>query len=193
VIATVDTRKFDSTDHFSDDEDLEQVGSEPLMTHVNVDLDEEAKGDTSKDEIVEEYGDTAVYRIVGQLSYINSPAHEHRMEKILTDIGIKNIVFCLKYCWYIDLDGIDILKEMVTVSEAKEKVVVLAGVKNIRHQLSIHPFFQEKEKISQVFTTYSEALEFLSISTEEAAKKILPIESTQSTESVQHTESVNEV
>jgi len=180
LIATVDTRKFDSFSenilHTSDQEEqINKFVEDPQIDSEIVPLEEEIEEEVNNKEYIEEgyvedFGDTIVYRIIGQLSYINSPAHEHRIEKILMDVGIKNIVFSFAYCLYMDLDGADILQEMITLSEAKGKFILLAGVrKSVKAQLKEHPFYQKMEKNGHVFLTYSEALDSL---IENAEKKI---------------------
>lgn len=108
----------------------------------------------------EEFGDTLVYRITGQLTYVNSIAHIHRIKKFAKTKGLKHVIISLRYLWYADLDGVDSLEEMVEVLEAHGIQVYFAGVIHeiVVKTLSKHPFYREKVNSSSIFTSYLDAL-----------------------------------
>jgi len=112
---------------------------------------------------VEEFGDTLVYRITGQLTYINSIAHIHRIKRFAKQNGLKNVIISLRYLWYTDLDGIDAMKEMVDILEAERVRVLFAGVINsvIQGALEKHPFYQQKVTNNCIFSTYLDALNYV--------------------------------
>jgi MFS superfamily sulfate permease-like transporter len=110
----------------------------------------------------EEFGDTLVYRITGQLTFVNGIAHVQRMGYI-ADSTIKNVVISLRYLYYVDLDGIDALQDMVEKLHAKDTKVLFTGVLdvNVKAALEKHKFYQEIKHQGLVFPSYIEALAFL--------------------------------
>lgn len=65
----------------------------------------------------EGFSDTIIYRFNGELTYINSLAHVERLKRL----NYENIVLSLKHTFYLDLDGLDALEEMIEDLETKGK------------------------------------------------------------------------
>ena len=57
----------------------------------------------------ETFTDTIIYRFNGELTYINSLAHVERLKQI----NYENTVLSLKHTFYLDLDGLDALEEII--------------------------------------------------------------------------------
>jgi len=53
-------------------------------------------------------GQTIVYRIVGDLTYIAALHHMSRLKRMDTS---KNLIISFRYCFYVDMDGLDALEE----------------------------------------------------------------------------------
>jgi MFS superfamily sulfate permease-like transporter len=110
-----------------------------------------------------ELGDTIVYRFTGQLTYVNAVAHCHRIKRLAEDVNINCVVLSLRFVWYIDLDGIDALKEMVDILEANSIRILFSGVihGNVATMLDKHPFFQNQKSEHHLFASYLDALNSL--------------------------------
>jgi len=63
-----------------------------------------------------------VYRIPGDLTYLNAPSHTDRSKKIPE--RYKTIILSLRHLFYLDLDGLDALTDMVQVWEMEKRFVV---------------------------------------------------------------------
>ncbi len=89
---------------------------------------------------------------------MNASTHCNRIKKVANDINVHTVIFSLRYLWYVDLDGIDALKDIVDALESQNKRVLFSGVVRgiVNEELERHPFFQEKK--SHFFDTTTEAI-----------------------------------
>lgn len=55
--------------------------------------------------------DTVIYRIVGDLTYISALHHCQRLRRLDSS---KHLIISLRYCYYVDLDGMDALEETLS-------------------------------------------------------------------------------
>jgi SulP family sulfate permease len=69
---------------------------------------------------------TLVYTIKGQLVYINAQAHVNRFEHKL--FGTENIIIRLRELYFIDLDGVEALDEILEICKVKKINVYISGV-----------------------------------------------------------------
>lgn len=84
-----------------------------------------------------------VYRIAGQITYVNGRAHEERAERAASRLeGFKTVVISMRTVWTIDFDGIDSLHTMIKIFEESGMTCVLDGVTRVRAQLKGHAFFE---------------------------------------------------
>eukprot|EP01039_Chlorochromonas_danica_P008941 gene8941-9864_t len=84
-----------------------------------------------------------VYRIAGQLTYINASSHMERAEKIVSRLdGFDTVVISLRTVWSMDLDGVDALEGMIGIFKEKKKRVIVDGVSRLRHMFEEHDFFK---------------------------------------------------
>lgn len=104
-------------------------------------------------------GDVTVYRLAGELTYFNGRAHEERVKKIN---ACHTIILNLRNLFYIDLDGVDTLQEMVNECEARgKKAIISSAGEFIEPLLSKAPWYQAMRGDNRVFASTTEALNAL--------------------------------
>lgn len=102
--------------------------------------------------------DVAVYRFAGELTYFNGRAHEEAIKKMKADA----LVFSLRNLFYLDLDGMDALQEIVEHVEASGKRVVITGAgEYVKPMLEKTAWFRKMEKQGKIFSSSTEALDAL--------------------------------
>ena len=85
-----------------------------------------------------------VYRIAGQLSYINANAHITRAKKIVSRAhGIDVLIISMRTVWTLDLDGVDALDTICSIFDSCHIICYIEGVSRIRGVLGEHEFFQK--------------------------------------------------
>jgi len=172
LISQLDTSKFDKTGTF-DEDTLKTIQIErPNENDGGIHDSLVSGGSDTIPEIEEFAGSILVYRITGQLTYINCNAHVHRIKQLVTP-GIKAIIISIRYLTYMDLDGVDALKEMVEELDNHHVEVFLSGIKKMKPVLEGHKFYMEKVEQNRVFPSYLEALDQIA---EIATKKEEPVE-----------------
>jgi SulP family sulfate permease len=102
--------------------------------------------------------DVIVYRFAGELTYFNAKSHEDAFRKIQAD----TLILSLRNLFYIDLDGLDILHEIIGHQEKAGKKVILTGASEfITPLLEKSAWFRAKEQAGAVFGSTTEALRSL--------------------------------
>ncbi len=102
-----------------------------------------------------EESDVAVYRFAGELTYFNGRSHEDSMKKIKAG----TLVLSLRNLFYIDLDGLETLEEIVKEEEASGRTVLISSASEyIKPILEKTAWFRKKEEEGKVFGSTSEAL-----------------------------------
>ncbi|HLD71690.1 MAG TPA: SulP family inorganic anion transporter [Candidatus Peribacteraceae bacterium] len=102
--------------------------------------------------------DVTVYRFAGELTYFNGKSHEDAMRKIHAD----TLILSLRNLFYIDLDGLEALENMVEHQEAAGRTVLLTGASEyIKPLLEKASWFTSREKEGVVFSSTTDALKFL--------------------------------
>ena len=110
---------------------------------------------------LEEHGDILVYRFAGLLTYINSLSHMEAIEQIKKP---HTVILALRNLFFMDIDGLDALKEMVEMLESRKINVIITGANDdILAVLAKESFFQQKQKEKAVFSGTAEALKSLDI------------------------------
>lgn len=110
---------------------------------------------------LEEHGDILVYRFAGLLTYINSLSHMEAIEQIKKP---HTVILALRNLFFMDIDGLDALREMVELlEERKIKVLITSANDDILAVLAKESFFQQKQKEKAVFSGTAEALKSLDI------------------------------
>jgi len=70
-------------------------------------------------------GDTVIYRLVGDLTYISALQHVQRLRRL--DSG-KNLILSFRFCFYVDLDGLDALEEcMLELAHSRPSRIILVS------------------------------------------------------------------
>lgn len=101
-------------------------------------------------------GDTFIYRFVGELNYMNAEKHKEFLSKY---DGKQHIVFNFKNLFYVDLDGLESLDEMIEDLENRGRVVYLSGISSYMKPLfAKRHWFERKCEEACVFQNTGEAL-----------------------------------
>ena len=102
--------------------------------------------------------DVIVYRFAGELTYFNAKSHEDAIRKIKSD----TLILSLRNLFYIDLDGLDILEEIILHQETSGRKVIITGASEfIKPLLEKILWFVNMEKKGLVFGSTTDALKFL--------------------------------
>lgn len=119
-----------------------------------------AKIQTLKFNEVEKHGgDVIVYRFAGQMNYINSQSHLDNLNKMN---GIHTVILNFRNLFYIDMDGIDSLKEIIeTMKVAGKKIIITSAGPFILPALEREEWFSNMKQTSLVFNSTTEALKTL--------------------------------
>lgn len=99
--------------------------------------------------------DIVVYRFAGELTYFNGHSHEDN----IACIKAKTIILSLRNLLYIDIDGLEILHEIIKRAEKRGHVVYLTSISDfVRPVLEKADWFGRKEEIGGVFKSTTDAL-----------------------------------
>lgn len=112
-------------------------------------------------EALEEHGDVLVYRFAGQLTYINAQGHLEALSQISADT--KLVVLSFRNLFYIDIDGVDAVAEMIDLLERNGKTVYLSGVNRlVGAMVKRSGWYGNLKDSGRVFESASHALKQLS-------------------------------
>jgi sulfate permease, SulP family len=101
-------------------------------------------------------GNILIYRFVGELNYMNSQQHIRAIHLLKAQ---DNIILNLNSLFYIDVDGLDTLDEIVEEFEASGKKVYFAGISSfILPLFHKKEWFKKKEEHGEIFQTQQEAI-----------------------------------
>ena len=113
-------------------------------------------------EINEEDENTIVYTIKGQLVHFNSQNHLHRIEELVK--GTKNFIFRFRELYFIDLDGSQVLGEILELLKKNNIDIYITGISpNIKEILKQFPIYIELESQNFVLQKTSDVLRLLGI------------------------------
>ena len=100
---------------------------------------------------------TIIYSIKGKLAYINAQSHLSRFENNPTPY--ENIIFDLKDLYFLDLDGVEVLGEIINILHSQNKTVLISGTSHfIEKILNESHEFKVLKVNGLVFTSNYEAL-----------------------------------
>lgn len=100
-----------------------------------------------------------VYSFEGLLVYLNILAHEKNIKQISQNSKIHTVVLRFRHLFYVDLDGEEMLVEVINVLEKSGKKVVFTSIsKHIEKLFFEHPVLREYLKNHE---TYSKTREML--------------------------------
>lgn len=104
-----------------------------------------------------------IYSFKGTLAYINSQSHIMRFESDFTQYPI--IILRLRELYFIDLDGIDALEEIIEIIEKRKQKVLIAEpdpyIKNLLENSSKK--IKHMQKAGLIFDNLKQALEFAKV------------------------------
>ncbi|NTV22256.1 MAG: SulP family inorganic anion transporter [Candidatus Yonathbacteria bacterium] len=104
--------------------------------------------------------DTIVYSIAGLLCYVNGEAHVERFHTALN--GYENVILRLRGVYYIDIDGVETIDEIIRTLKARGKHVYMTSVnKNICALLKESEMYRELKQHGHVFEKSADALRHL--------------------------------
>ncbi len=104
-----------------------------------------------------EQTDVLIYHFKGKLSYLNSQSHVVRFE---TDFeGYHNVILDMEDVFFIDIDGVDAIDEIIENMHKQDKKVALAAINPLIKNLllSISSQCKKLEKNNLVFETVDDA------------------------------------
>lgn len=102
--------------------------------------------------------DVVVYRFAGELTYFNGNSHADRIKKIHAD----TVILSMRNLFYIDLDGLDMLENILLQQEKQGSSLLITGVGEfIGPLLQKTSWYAKKEKAGEVFSSTTEALNSL--------------------------------
>lgn len=108
---------------------------------------------------IKKRGDTLVYSIKGQLLHLNAQSHILRFESGLN--GYKNIVLRLRELYFIDIDGVDAISEIIENCKKQKRNIVITGVNEfIDHLLEESKEIKNLERQGLIFNKTSDALKY---------------------------------
>lgn len=127
---------------------------------INKDRKMVAKIQTLKfNEIEKHGGDVIVYRFAGQMNYINSQSHLENLNKIN---DAHTVILNFRNLFYIDVDGLDCLKEIIEIMKIKgRKVIITSAGPFIMPVLNREDWFEDMKQADMVFNSTTEALKTL--------------------------------
>ncbi len=109
---------------------------------------------------IKDHGDILVYRFSGELTYINAQAHLGAVAQINGNTNA--VVLSFRNLYYIDIDGLDAIEEIVETLHAKNKVVCLSGMnKVVLSLLERTPWFEKLSEKGCVFESSYDAIDCL--------------------------------
>ncbi|MCF6153698.1 MAG: SulP family inorganic anion transporter [Candidatus Brocadia sp.] len=110
-------------------------------------------------EIEKPFGDVVVYRFAGQINYINSQAH---IENLSNLNGVHTVILNFRNLFYIDLDGMNALEEIINTNKARGKKVIITSAGPLIIQVLVKTgWYKELKEQNLVFNSTTEALESL--------------------------------
>ncbi len=99
--------------------------------------------------------DVTVYRFAGELTYFNGKSHEDAIKEITAG----TVVLSLRNLFYIDLDGLETLHEIIKDQEKSGRAILITGASEcIKPMLEKTSWFRQKEKDGTVFENTRDAL-----------------------------------
>lgn len=102
-------------------------------------------------------GNTLIYRFVGELNYMNAERHKEFVHRINGD---HFIILNFKNLFYVDIDGLEAVDEIVHELEGRGKEVYLSGIApQVRPLFAKKSWFSKIEEKGLVVNSTSEALE----------------------------------
>ena len=141
-------------------EQLSRGQFELVMNSKKNGMEGKIVGDSLDGEEVKVETDTLVYTFHGILAYMNGQAHVLRFENNLGEF--KNIVLRLRNVYFVDMDGVEALDEIIEVIKAQKRRVLVTGASPlVEEMLEQSHEYQKLLKEGKVFEKTTDALAHL--------------------------------
>lgn len=112
---------------------------------------------------IKEQSDVLLYSFKGKITYINAKAHLSRFEVNLTKYKV--IILRFREVYFLDMDGIETIDEIIGICKARNQKVILTSIPNeivgILEDTSFH--YKELKKQGLIFPKTEKALVSLNI------------------------------
>lgn len=116
--------------------------------------------------------DVVVYSIEGILVYLDSEAHLDNFKQISKINTIKTVVIRMRDVFYMDLDGLEILEEIIEILQDSDiEVILTKPSKNVLKRLKNSNLYKELNEKGLVFEKTELALSYLGFSEQEIGNK----------------------
>jgi SulP family sulfate permease len=126
--------------------------------HFHIALNDKKKGLLTSDS--DEYGDTLVYSIRGQLVHVNAHQHLTRFESNFSKYN--TIILRLKELCLVDFDGLQCLEDIISMLHGRNQKVILVGLSNqLEDALYNVPALANIKDQGLVFAKTTHALKYL--------------------------------
>lgn len=104
-------------------------------------------------------GDVFVYRFAGPLNYVNAQAHAEVLDALS---GPHTVVLAFRNLFFMDLDGLDALEDMVDSLESRGIRVACSGIGDLlRPLLATSSLYRRKERAGLIYESTSQAVKAL--------------------------------
>ncbi len=104
-----------------------------------------------------DHGDSLVYRFAGQLTYVNVQSHMENINLISDDT--KTVVLSFRNLFFFDMDGLEIIKEMIETLKIRGKNVVISSANDsLTRALNKERWFRNMKEKGEVFSSTRDAL-----------------------------------
>lgn len=129
---------------------------------VSINRDRKFLGKFNAQELkeIEDHGDVLVYRFAGELTYMNCQGHV----ELISGISPKTeaVVLSFRNLFYVDIDGLDVVSEIIEMLEDQDKKIALSGVNSVvRPLLEKMPWFKKYADSHLIFPNSQAAVEYL--------------------------------
>lgn len=109
---------------------------------------------------LKEHGDVVVYRFAGQLTYVNIQSHINTVTAM--NGGAQFAVLSLRNLFFIDMDGVEALKEIADIFESKGKKVYITAVNGlVSDSLKKKRWFRDMHDDGRVLESTQDALKVI--------------------------------
>lgn len=130
-----------------------------INNHKNKLLNRVSAGELAS---IKNHGATIVYRIAGEFVYINSQSHRTYLETI--NSKTKRVVISMRNLYYIDVDGLNCLGEIIETLKLQGKKVAITSInQHIEPLLNKSKWFIKFKKEGFVYQSTPDALKNLKI------------------------------
>jgi MFS superfamily sulfate permease-like transporter len=129
---------------------------------VSINRDNKFIGKFNANELknLEDHGDVLVYRFAGELTYINCQGHVEMINTISPKT--EAVVLGFRNLYYVDIDGLDIVTEIIETLEDQNKKIALSGINGVvRPLFEKMPWFKKFQDSHLLFPNSQAAVEYL--------------------------------